>query len=91
MEEFNSYIKNFPDYPIRFDSSVVRGLDYYTGMIFEAELLVDIKNAKEHAIPPKGGKSCVESLISSLFLFKLIFFEFSNIVYRFIYRNIPSI
>ena len=34
MEEFNSYIKNFPDYPIRFDSSVVRGLDYYTGMIF---------------------------------------------------------
>ena len=50
MEEFNSYIKNFPDYPIRFDSSVVRGLDYYTGMIFEAELLVDIKNEKGEKI-----------------------------------------
>ena len=50
MEEFKSYIKNFPDYPIRFDSSVVRGLDYYTGMIFEAELRVDIKNEKGEKI-----------------------------------------
>ena len=46
IEEFNSYISNFSSYPIKFDPSVVRGLDYYTGMIFEAELLIDVTNDK---------------------------------------------
>jgi histidyl-tRNA synthetase len=29
---------------IRFDSSVVRGLEYYTGPVFEAEILTEVKN-----------------------------------------------
>lgn len=29
---------------IRIDSSVVRGLEYYTGPVFEAELLMDVRN-----------------------------------------------
>ena len=31
---------------IRFDPSVVRGLEYYTGVVFEAELLFDVPNEK---------------------------------------------
>ena len=50
IDEFNSYLENFADYPISFDPSIVRGLDYYTGMIFEAELLIDVKNTKGETI-----------------------------------------
>ena len=50
IDEFNSYLGNFADYPISFDPSIVRGLDYYTGMIFEAELLIDVKNTKGETI-----------------------------------------
>jgi histidyl-tRNA synthetase len=35
---------------IRFDSSVVRGLEYYTGPVFEAELLAPIKDDKGQPI-----------------------------------------
>ena len=38
--------------------------------------LVDIKNANEHAIPPNGGMSLVESRFSFSFLLKCIFFEY---------------
>ena len=46
LEEFKEYLYNYKDYPIKFDPSVVRGLDYYTGMVFEAELLLNVKNKK---------------------------------------------
>ncbi len=46
LEEFKEYLSNYKDYPIKFDPSVVRGLDYYTGMVFEAELLLNVKNKK---------------------------------------------
>ena len=46
LEEFKDYLSNYKSYPITFDPSVVRGLDYYTGMVFEAELLLNVKNKK---------------------------------------------
>ena len=33
-----------------FDPAVVRGLEYYTGPVFEAELLLDTKDEKGHAV-----------------------------------------
>ena len=50
LEEFNNYLSNYKDYPIVFDPSIVRGLDYYTGMVFEAELLIKVKNDKNQNI-----------------------------------------
>ena len=44
--DFENYLSNFPNLSIDFDPSVVRGLDYYTGMVFEAELLFKVKNNK---------------------------------------------
>jgi histidyl-tRNA synthetase len=35
---------------IRYDSSVVRGLEYYTGPVFEAELLVETKDEEERPV-----------------------------------------
>jgi histidyl-tRNA synthetase len=46
LQEFEEYLKNYPNCSIKFDPSVVRGLDYYTGMVFEAELLFKVKNIK---------------------------------------------
>jgi len=46
LEEFKEYLSNYKDYPIKFDPSIVRGLDYYTGMVFEAELLLNVQNKK---------------------------------------------
>jgi len=36
----------YDDIRIKFDTSVVRGLEYYTGMVYEAELLFDVTNEK---------------------------------------------
>ena len=46
ISDFENYLSNYSDLSIEFDPSVVRGLDYYTGMIFEAELLFKVKNNK---------------------------------------------
>jgi histidyl-tRNA synthetase len=35
---------------IRIDPSVVRGLEYYTGPVFEAELLIDVRNDQGHPV-----------------------------------------
>lgn len=35
---------------IKIDSSVVRGLEYYTGMVYEAELLFDVTNEKGEVV-----------------------------------------
>lgn len=34
----------------RFDPSIVRGLEYYTGAVFEADLLIDTVDEKGHAV-----------------------------------------
>jgi len=46
LDEFKDYLSNYKEYPIKFDPSIVRGLDYYTGMVFEAELIMSVKNNK---------------------------------------------
>jgi histidyl-tRNA synthetase len=46
IEQFQRYLSNYKNYPIIFDPSIVRGLDYYTGMVFEAEVLLNVKNKK---------------------------------------------
>ena len=46
LDEFKDYLSNYKEYPIKFDPSIVRGLDYYTGMVFEAELIMSVKNSK---------------------------------------------
>jgi histidyl-tRNA synthetase len=35
---------------VRFDSSIVRGLDYYTGPVFEAELTFEVKNEDSETV-----------------------------------------
>ena len=39
----------------RIDPSVVRGLEYYTGPVFEAELTTPIKDERGHTDPPRLG------------------------------------
>jgi histidyl-tRNA synthetase len=40
----------FPEKQIAIDSSVVRGLEYYTGPVFEAELTAPIKDERGQPI-----------------------------------------
>jgi histidyl-tRNA synthetase len=52
LAEMESLFKasGFDDDRISFDSSVVRGLEYYTGPVFEAELLAPIKDERGQPI-----------------------------------------
>jgi histidyl-tRNA synthetase len=51
---------------IRFDPSVVRGLEYYTGPVFEVELLIETKDDKGRAIRfgSVGGGGRYDGLVS---------------------------
>ena len=51
---------------ISFDSSVVRGLEYYTGMVYEAELLFPVTNEKgeEVVFGSVGGGGRYDGLVS---------------------------
>lgn len=51
---------------VKFDTSVVRGLGYYTGPVFEAELLADIKDKKGRPlrIGSVGGGGRYDDLVS---------------------------
>ncbi|UIK06237.1 histidine--tRNA ligase [Neorhizobium galegae] len=51
---------------IFFDSSVVRGLEYYTGPVFEAELLFDVTNEKGEKVVfgSVGGGGRYDGLVS---------------------------
>jgi histidyl-tRNA synthetase len=40
----------YDDGRIRIDPSVVRGLEYYTGPVFEADLLIDVRNDQGHPV-----------------------------------------
>jgi histidyl-tRNA synthetase len=60
---FKSY--NFTNY--KFDSSVIRGLEYYTGPIFEVNLNFDVKNAKGQIIQfgSIGGGGRYDNLVNN--------------------------
>ena len=38
LSSFEEYLQNYKDLPFEFDPTVVRGLEYYTGLVFEVEL-----------------------------------------------------
>ncbi|MEO1137176.1 MAG: histidine--tRNA ligase, partial [Pseudomonadota bacterium] len=46
LESIKASIPDFAARPIQFDCSVIRGLDYYTGPVFEAEFSSDLTDAK---------------------------------------------
>jgi histidyl-tRNA synthetase len=50
----------------RFDKSIVRGLEYYTGAVFEAELLIEAKDEKGNTIRfgSVGGGGRYDDLVS---------------------------
>ena len=56
---------NFQDY--KFDCSVIRGLEYYTGPIFEVNLNFEVKNSKGQAIQfgSIGGGGRYDNLVSN--------------------------
>jgi histidyl-tRNA synthetase len=51
---------------IKIDPSVVRGLEYYTGPVFEAELLFDVTNEKGEKVQfgSVGGGGRYDGLVS---------------------------
>ena len=63
LEIFKAY--NFKNY--KFDPSVIRGLEYYTGPIFEVNLNFEIKNSKGQTIQfgSIGGRGRYDSLVSN--------------------------
>ena len=60
---FEAY--NFKNY--KFDPSVIRGLEYYTGPIFEVNLNFEVKNSKGQAIQfgSIGGGGRYDNLVSN--------------------------
>src|SRR5215218_4906751 len=56
----------FYDDRIRFESSVVRGLEYYTGPVYEVELLLDTKDEKGRPVRfgSVGGGGRYDGLVS---------------------------
>ena len=63
IEIFQAY--NFKNY--KFDASVIRGLEYYTGPIFEVNLNFDVKNLKGQTIQfgSIGGGGRYDNLVSN--------------------------
>ncbi len=63
IEIFKGY--NFKNY--KFDPSVIRGLEYYTGPIFEVNLNFEVKNSKGKAIQfgSIGGGGRYDNLVSN--------------------------
>ena len=63
IEIFKDY--NFENY--KFDPSVIRGLEYYTGPIFEVNLNFEVKNSKGQAIQfgSIGGGGRYDNLVSN--------------------------
>jgi histidyl-tRNA synthetase len=46
LNSFEEYLQNYKELPFEFDPTVVRGLEYYTGLVFEVELTAKILNDK---------------------------------------------
>ncbi len=69
-EDVLEIIKIFQDYNFenyKFDPSVIRGLEYYTGPIFEVNLNFEVKNSKGQAIQfgSIGGGGRYDNLVSN--------------------------
>jgi len=69
-EDVLEIIKIFKDYNFenyKFDPSVIRGLEYYTGPIFEVNLNFEVKNSKGQAIQfgSIGGGGRYDNLVSN--------------------------
>ncbi len=69
-EDVLEIIKIFKDYNFenyKFDPSVIRGLEYYTGPIFEVNLNFEVKNTKGQAIQfgSIGGGGRYDNLVSN--------------------------
>ncbi len=67
LEKLGELIKNsgYDDNRIKIDPSCVRGLEYYTGMVYEAELTFDITNEKGQKVQfgSVGGGGRYDDLI----------------------------
>ena len=63
LEIFKNY--NFSNY--EFDPSIIRGLEYYTGPIFEVDLKFDVKNNKGQVIQfgSIGGGGRYDNLVNN--------------------------
>ena len=69
-EDLLEIIKLFEDYNFKnfeFDSSIIRGLEYYTGPIFEVNLKFDVKNNKGQVIKfgSIGGGGRYDNLVNN--------------------------
>jgi len=69
-EDLQEIIKLFKDYNFtnfEFDSSIIRGLEYYTGPIFEVNLKFDVKNSKGQVIQfgSIGGGGRYDNLVNN--------------------------
>ena len=69
-EDLQEIIKLFKDYDFtnfEFDSSIIRGLEYYTGPIFEVNLKFDVKNNKGQVIQfgSIGGGGRYDNLVNN--------------------------
>jgi histidyl-tRNA synthetase len=69
-EDLQEIIKLFKDYNFtnfEFDSSIIRGLEYYTGPIFEVNLKFDVKNNKGQVIQfgSIGGGGRYDNLVNN--------------------------
>ena len=69
-EDLKEILKIFKDYNFEnfeFDPSVIRGLEYYTGPIFEVNLKFDVKNEKGKAIQfgSIGGGGRYDNLVNN--------------------------
>ena len=50
LNSFEEYLQNYKELPFEFDPTVVRGLEYYTGLVFEVELTAKILNDKNKEV-----------------------------------------
>ena len=69
-EDLLEIFKIFKDYSFtnfEFDSSIIRGLEYYTGLIFEVNLKFDVKNNKGQVIQfgSIGGGGRYDNLVNN--------------------------
>ncbi|RAI31000.1 histidine--tRNA ligase, partial [Rhodoplanes serenus] len=68
LEQFEPLVRaaGYNNDRIRFDPSVVRGLEYYTGPVFEVELLLDTKDEKGRPVRfgSVGGGGRYDGLVS---------------------------
>ena len=69
-EDLKEILKIFKDYNFsnfEFDPSIIRGLEYYTGPIFEVNLKFDVKNNKGQVIQfgSIGGGGRYDNLVSN--------------------------